>query len=160
MSAKGTSMIFWVASFLASQTKDHVRTIYEATVRRQRKTMKWSLNSTATAFCIIKCGSIDSQLLLEISNGKRPVHDFLQLYEVKDRNEYRETAPASGLLSWRKYIMNKIWLDFLRFIMKVIIENLYLKNRNIVVFGICFAHSWPVNLIVCQTCLYIVKWMK
>ena len=35
--------------------------------------------------------------LLEIGNGKRPVHDFLRLYEVKDRNECRETAPASGL---------------------------------------------------------------
>lgn len=35
--------------------------------------------------------------LLQIGNGSRPIHDFLRLYEVKDRAEARETAPASGL---------------------------------------------------------------
>ena len=35
--------------------------------------------------------------LLEIGNGRRDVHDFLRLYEVKDRSQARETAPASGL---------------------------------------------------------------
>ena len=35
--------------------------------------------------------------LLEIGNGKRPVHDFLRLYKVKDRSQARQTAPASGL---------------------------------------------------------------
>ena len=35
--------------------------------------------------------------LLEIGNGRRDVHDFLRLFEVKDRQEARGTAPASGL---------------------------------------------------------------
>lgn len=35
--------------------------------------------------------------LLEISNGRRDVHDFLRLYDVQDRQQARLTAPASGL---------------------------------------------------------------
>ncbi|UQS83970.1 tRNA pseudouridine(38-40) synthase TruA [Bombilactobacillus thymidiniphilus] len=35
--------------------------------------------------------------LLDIGNGRRDVHDFLRLYEVKDRQQARLTAPASGL---------------------------------------------------------------
>ena len=34
---------------------------------------------------------------LEIGNGRRPIDDFARLIEVKDRNEARATAPASGL---------------------------------------------------------------
>ncbi|OAU88836.1 pseudouridine synthase, partial [Lacticaseibacillus rhamnosus] len=34
---------------------------------------------------------------LEIGNGRRDVHDFQRLFEVKDRQQARGTAPASGL---------------------------------------------------------------
>ena len=36
-------------------------------------------------------------VLLEIGTGKRPVHDIVRLIEVKDREQARYTAPASGL---------------------------------------------------------------
>jgi tRNA pseudouridine38-40 synthase len=36
-------------------------------------------------------------VILEIGNGSRPVHDILRLYEVKDRQQARFTAPAAGL---------------------------------------------------------------
>ena len=50
----------WFFKFVASgsQTERSCRTIYRGYCQEKtKKTMKWSLNSTATAFCIIKCGS-------------------------------------------------------------------------------------------------------
>ena len=35
--------------------------------------------------------------LLEIGNGRRPIHDLERVILAKDRQEVRNTAPASGL---------------------------------------------------------------
>ena len=86
------------SSFVASgsQTKNHVRTIYEATVREDKENDEIIFEFCGNGFLYNQV-RIMVATLLEIGNGKRPVHDFLRLYEVKDRNECRETAPASGL---------------------------------------------------------------
>ncbi|GBG95679.1 tRNA pseudouridine synthase A [Ligilactobacillus salitolerans] len=86
------------SSFVASgsQTKSHVRTIYEATVREDP-----AANEVIFEFCgngfLYNQVRIMVATLLEIGNGRREVHDILRLYEVKDRSQARETAPASGL---------------------------------------------------------------
>lgn len=85
-------------SFVAagSQARDHVRTIYEATVRED-------LANDEVIFEFYGNGFLYNQVrimvaaLLEIGRGQRPVHDFLRLYEVKNRKECYRTAPASGL---------------------------------------------------------------
>ena len=79
--------------------------------QKKTKTMKWSLNSTATAFCIIKV-RIMVATLLEIGNGKRPVHDFCGCMKSKTAMNVEETAPASGLYLKKVYYEDKIWLDF------------------------------------------------
>lgn len=98
------------SSFVAagSQARSHVRTIYQATVTE---------NPTSNEVVFEFCGNgflynqvrIMVAALLEIGNGRRPVHDFLRLYEVKDRNECRQTAPASGLYL-KKVYYNDDWL--------------------------------------------------
>lgn len=92
------------SSFVASgsQTKDHVRTIYEATVREDPAQNEVIFEFYGNGFLYNQV-RIMVATLLEIGNGKRPVHDFLRLYEVKDRNECRETAPASGLYLKKVY---------------------------------------------------------
>ncbi|MEY8662286.1 tRNA pseudouridine(38-40) synthase TruA [Ligilactobacillus faecis] len=92
------------SSFVASgsQTKDHVRTIYEATVREDQEQNEVIFEFYGNGFLYNQV-RIMVATLLEIGNGKRPVHDFLRLYEVKDRNECRETAPASGLYLKKVY---------------------------------------------------------
>ncbi|WP_283579838.1 tRNA pseudouridine(38-40) synthase TruA [Ligilactobacillus aviarius] len=85
-------------SFCASgsNVKSHVRTIYDATVRRDETQNELIFEFAGNGFLYNQV-RIMVATLLEIGRGKRPVHDFLRLYEVKDRNEARETAPASGL---------------------------------------------------------------
>ena len=92
------------SSFVASgsQTKNHVRTIYEATVREDKENNEVIFEFYGNGFLYNQV-RIMVATLLEIGNGKRPVHDFLRLYEVKDRNECRETAPASGLYLKKVY---------------------------------------------------------
>ncbi|MDU3187674.1 tRNA pseudouridine(38-40) synthase TruA [Ligilactobacillus animalis] len=92
------------SSFVASgsQTRDHVRTIYEATVREDKENNEVIFEFYGNGFLYNQV-RIMVATLLEIGNGKRPVHDFLRLYEVKDRNECRETAPASGLYLKKVY---------------------------------------------------------
>lgn len=86
------------SSFVASgsQSSSHVRTIYDATVREDRANNEVIFEFYGSGFLYNQV-RIMVAALLEIGNGKRPVHDFLRLYEVKDRNECRVTAPASGL---------------------------------------------------------------
>lgn len=73
-----------------------MRTIYDATVRRDEAQNELIFEFAGSGFLYNQV-RIMVATLLEIGRGKRPVHDFLRLYEVKDRNEARETAPASGL---------------------------------------------------------------
>lgn len=86
------------SSFVASgsQVKDHVRTIYEATVREDKANDEIIFEFYGNGFLYNQV-RIMVATLLEIGNGRRDVHDFLRLYEVKDRSQARETAPASGL---------------------------------------------------------------
>lgn len=86
------------SSFVASgsQTKSHVRTIYEATVREDKVNNELIFEFCGNGFLYNQV-RIMVATLLEIGNQRRPVHDFLRLYEIKDRNQARETALASGL---------------------------------------------------------------
>lgn len=86
------------SSFVASgsQATNHIRTIYDATVRENKDEKEIIFEFTGNGFLYNQV-RIMVAVLLEIGRGKRPVHDFLRLYEVKDRNQARETAPASGL---------------------------------------------------------------
>ncbi|WP_262315135.1 tRNA pseudouridine(38-40) synthase TruA [Lacticaseibacillus parakribbianus] len=75
---------------------DKVRTIYEATVREDvaRNEIVFEFYGNGFLYNMVR---ILVATLLEIGNGRRPVHDFLRLYEVLDRQQARGTAPASGL---------------------------------------------------------------
>ncbi len=86
------------SSFVASgsQTKSHVRTIYEATVHEDPDNKELVFEFCGNGFLYNQV-RIMVATLLEIGNGRREVHDFLRLYQVKDRSQARETAPASGL---------------------------------------------------------------
>lgn len=86
------------SSFVASgsQVSNHIRTIYEATVHEDKANDEIIFEFTGNGFLYNQV-RIMVATLLEIGNGRRPINDFERLYEVKDRNECRETAPASGL---------------------------------------------------------------
>ncbi|WP_099975182.1 tRNA pseudouridine(38-40) synthase TruA [Lactobacillus terrae] len=85
-------------SFAASGgvIEDKVRTIYEATVRFDEKSSELVFEFTGNGF-LYNMVRILVATLLEIGNGRRDVHDLLRLYEVKDREQARGCAPASGL---------------------------------------------------------------
>lgn len=85
-------------SFAASGgvIEDKVRTIYEATVRDDQEHNELVFEFYGNGF-LYNMVRIIVATLLEIGNGRRDVHDFLRLYEVKDRQQARGTAPASGL---------------------------------------------------------------
>lgn len=85
-------------SFAASGgvIEDKVRTIYEATVQDDVANNELIFEFYGNGF-LYNMVRIIVATLLEIGNGRRGVHDFLRLYEVKDRQQARGTAPASGL---------------------------------------------------------------
>ena len=85
-------------SFAASGgvIEDKVRTIYEATVQDDQANHELVFEFYGNGF-LYNMVRIIVATLLEIGNGRRDVHDFLRLYEVKDRQQARGTAPASGL---------------------------------------------------------------
>lgn len=73
-----------------------VRTIYSATVEYNKENNELVFEFTGNGF-LYNMVRILVATLLEIGNGRRDVHDFLRLYEVKDRQQARGTAQASGL---------------------------------------------------------------
>lgn len=75
---------------------DKVRTIYEATVQDDPAHNEVIFEFYGNGF-LYNMVRILVATLLEIGSGRRDVHDFLRLYEVKDRQQARGTAPASGL---------------------------------------------------------------
>lgn len=85
-------------SFAASGgvIEDKVRTIYEASARYDENNNELIFEFHGNGF-LYNMVRILVATLLEIGNGRRDVHDFTRLYEVKDRQEARATAPASGL---------------------------------------------------------------
>lgn len=85
-------------SFAASGgvIQDKVRTIYEATVTEDAAENELVFEFYGNGF-LYNMVRILVATLLEIGNGRRDVHDFQRLYAVKDRQQARGTAPASGL---------------------------------------------------------------
>lgn len=86
------------SSFVASGStvKDHVRTIYEAKVREDKKQNEIVFEFYGNGF-LYNMVRIMVAVLVEIGSKRRPADDIPRLFEVKDRNQARGTAPASGL---------------------------------------------------------------
>ncbi|CCG90047.1 tRNA pseudouridine synthase A [Pediococcus pentosaceus IE-3] len=86
------------SSFVASGStvKDHVRTIYKAKVREDKKQNEIVFEFYGNGF-LYNMVRIMVAVLVEIGSKRRPVDDIPRLFEVKDRNQARGTAPASGL---------------------------------------------------------------
>jgi tRNA pseudouridine38-40 synthase len=86
------------SSFVASGStiKDNVRTIYEATVWEDQATDEIVFEFYGNGF-LYNMVRIMVAVLVEIGSERRPVDDIPRLFEVKDRNQARGTAPASGL---------------------------------------------------------------
>ena len=86
------------ASFAASgnQTATTVRTITRADVivKPEAQELVFIFEGNAFLYNQIR---IMVGVLLEIGNGRRDVHDIVRLIAVKDREQARFTAPASGL---------------------------------------------------------------
>jgi tRNA pseudouridine38-40 synthase len=85
-------------SFAASGgvIEDKVRTIYEATCRYDADNNELVMEFYGNGF-LYNMVRILVATALEIGNGRRDLHDFIRLFEVKDRQQARGTAPASGL---------------------------------------------------------------
>ncbi|MFD1417307.1 tRNA pseudouridine(38-40) synthase TruA [Companilactobacillus keshanensis] len=86
------------SSFAASGgvIENKVRTIYNASMQYNASQNELIFEFTGNGF-LYNMVRILVATLLEIGNGRRDVHDLLRLYEVKDRQQARGTAPASGL---------------------------------------------------------------
>lgn len=86
------------SSFAASGgvIENKVRTIYDAKVEYLESSNELVFEFTGNGF-LYNMVRILVATLLEIGNGRRPEHDFIRLFEVKDRQQARGTAPASGL---------------------------------------------------------------
>lgn len=86
------------ASFAAAgnQSESTIRTITRADMRVDEAEQELIFTFEGNAFLYNQI-RIMVGVLLEIGNGSRDVHDILRLYEVKDRQQARFTAPGSGL---------------------------------------------------------------
>ncbi|MCT1178192.1 tRNA pseudouridine(38-40) synthase TruA [Pediococcus pentosaceus] len=86
------------SSFVASGStvKDHVRTIYKAKVWEDKKQNEIVFEFYGNGF-LYNMVRIMVAVLVEIGSKRRPADDIPRLFEVKDRNQARGTAPASGL---------------------------------------------------------------
>lgn len=91
-------------SFAASGgvIKNKVRTIYAATLTVDEAQNELIFEFTGNGF-LYNMVRILVATLLEIGNSRRDVHDFRRLFEVKDRQQARGTAPASGLYLKKVY---------------------------------------------------------
>ncbi|CCI81217.1 tRNA pseudouridine(38-40) synthase TruA [Lactobacillus hominis] len=85
-------------SFAASggQIIDKVRTIYYVNIESKPEDKEIVFDFIGNGF-LYNMVRIMVGALLEIGNGKRPVHDLQRVIAAKDRQEVRTTAPASGL---------------------------------------------------------------
>ena len=73
-----------------------VRTIYDATCTVDEANNELIMEFYGNGF-LYNMVRILVATALEIGNGRRDVHDFQRLFKVKDRQQARGTAPASGL---------------------------------------------------------------
>ncbi|WP_412988437.1 tRNA pseudouridine(38-40) synthase TruA [Pediococcus siamensis] len=91
-------------TFCASggHTKTNIREIYEATAtyNAQENEVVFEFYGSGFLYNMVR---IMVAVLIEIGSGKRPVHDISRLIAAKDRNEARQTAPASGLYLKKVY---------------------------------------------------------
>lgn len=85
-------------SFAASGgvIEDKVRTIYEATCTYDAVNDELIMEFYGNGF-LYNMVRILVATTLEIGNGRRDLHDFIRLFTVRDRQQARGTAPASGL---------------------------------------------------------------
>lgn len=85
-------------SFAASggQIVDKVRDMYYVNVDFDEKENEIIFDFIATGF-LYNMVRILVATLLEIGNGRRPIHDFVRIIEAKNRLEVPQTAQASGL---------------------------------------------------------------
>lgn len=91
-------------SFAASGSTAHnkVRTLYRATVATdaQKNELQFEFIGNGFLYNMVRILVATS---LEIGNGRRAPHDFLRLLTIKDRQQARGTAPASGLYLQRVF---------------------------------------------------------
>ena len=85
-------------SFAASggQIIDKVRTMYYVNVQKDEKENELIFDFICSGF-LYNMVRILVATLLEIGNGKRPVHDLPRIIAAKDRLQVTQTAQASGL---------------------------------------------------------------
>lgn len=85
-------------SFVASgsQAKSNIRMIYDVQVHERPEDHEFVFDFYGSGFLYNQV-RIMVALLLQIGNGRRPVNDIPRVLAAKDREEARETAPASGL---------------------------------------------------------------
>lgn len=91
-------------SFAASggQIINKVRTMYYVKITPKFDDNEIVFDFIATGF-LYNMVRILVGTLLEIGNGKRPVHDLPRVIAAKDRQEVRSTAPASGLYLYQVF---------------------------------------------------------
>ncbi|WPC22346.1 tRNA pseudouridine(38-40) synthase TruA [Pediococcus inopinatus] len=92
------------SSFCAAggHTKTNIREIYEATAVYDKAQNEIVFEFYGSGF-LYNMVRIMVAVLIEIGSGKRPEHDIIRLLEVKNRDQARVTAPASGLYLKKVY---------------------------------------------------------
>ena len=102
-------------SFAASggQIIDKVRTMYYVKVSKDEEENEIIFDFICSGF-LYNMVRIMVAALLEIGNGRRPVHDLVRVIAAKDRQEVRLTAQGSGLYLYHVFYdetPNKYRLD-------------------------------------------------
>ena len=94
-------------SFAASggQIKNKVRTMYYVNIQKDQKNNEIIFDFICSGF-LYNMVRILVAMLLEIGRGKRPVNDIPRVISAKDREQVRETAPASGLFLYHVFYEN------------------------------------------------------
>lgn len=94
-------------SFAASggQIRNKVRTMYYVNVAKNEQSNEIVFDFICSGF-LYNMVRILVATLLEIGRGKRPVNDIPRVISAKDREQVRETAPASGLFLYRVFYEN------------------------------------------------------
>lgn len=91
-------------SFAASggQIKNKVRTMYYVNISQKKNENEIVFDFICSGF-LYNMVRILVGMLLEIGRGKRPVDDIPRVIRAQDREQVRETAPASGLFLYHVF---------------------------------------------------------
>ena len=94
-------------SFAASggQIRNKVRTMYYVNVAKNEQSNEIVFDFICSGF-LYNMVRILVATLLEIGRGKRSVNDIPRVISAKDREQVRETAPASGLFLYHVFYEN------------------------------------------------------